>query len=231
LLKSAIKTRYPDVIRILRLIRYELAALKSDWLARLSLRQAARLRRLRKQRGIRLNIANGRSKKEGWVNLDVTPAADVCMDLRRKLPFADRSVALIFTEHFCDHINFPDMISRFLAECHRVLEPGGRARFVIHDAEGLMRACVERDKRYFEVGEQMHQTMMVAVNHLFRMNDFHQFLYDYETFAMLLSKAGFNKIKRCGYLQSECPDLVLDYVHPHREVLSMYIEAQKDGGD
>jgi predicted SAM-dependent methyltransferase len=224
---STIKSRNPDLVRIARLMMYELSSFKTDLGGRLSLGQRARIRRLRRQTGLRLNIASGASTKEGWTNVDVSSAADVRMDLRRPLPFTDNSVALIFTEHFCDHLNFSGAIQRFLAECHRVLEPGGRARFVMHDAEGLMRAHLNRDTHYFEVGEQPHETMMMSVNHLFRFNDFHQFLYDYETFALLLRQAGFACVAQCKYRESERPELVLDYVHPHRPVLSMYIEAVK----
>ena len=64
------------------------------------------------------------------------------MDIRRRLPFMDGTVRYIFTEHFCDHLGFPDVIGRFLKECHRVLEKGGVARFVVHDVIDLMRACV-----------------------------------------------------------------------------------------
>ena len=152
---------------------------------------------------------------------------DIRMDLRRRLPIPDGSASVVFCEHFCDHLNFPDEISRFLRECHRVLEPHGRARFVLYDAEGLMKACLERDTRYFEVAEEAKPTMMQAVNSLFRFNEFHQFLYDFETFEKVLGEAGFSRIQRCKYLESENPDIVLDYVLPSREVMSMYVEAVK----
>jgi hypothetical protein len=32
---------------------------------------------------------------------------------------------------------------------------------------------------------------------------------------------------RSSYCRSECPELVLDMVHPSREMMSMYIEAIK----
>lgn len=134
---------------------------------------------------------------------------------------------MIFCEHFCDHLNFPDEISRFLKECHRVLEHGGRARFVLHDASGLFRAYLQQDAKYFEIAQQVRPTMMEAINFLFRFNDFHQFLYDFETFARLLRFAGFGSVTQVKYRTSNCPALVLDSVHPSREIMSMYIEAQK----
>ena len=90
-----------------------------------------------------------------------------------------------------------------------------------------MRACVEHDRRYFKVGEEVHETDAIAVNYLMRMNDAHQFLYDFETFEYVLRRAGFGIVRRVKYLESTHTDLVLDFEHPHREMLSMYIEAEK----
>ncbi len=226
-MKQAFKRRYPDLVRILRLALLEFRIRAADIAGRLSPKQRLRLRSLRRAQGLHLNIGCGRSTKSGWTNLDVSSAADVRMDLRRRLPFTDETARYIFTEHFCDHLSFPDVIGRFCKECHRVLEKGGVARFVVHDVIGLMRACVEHDRRYFEVGEEIHDTDAIAVNYLMRMNDAHQFLYDFETFEHVLRQAGFGVVRRCKYLESTHPDLVLDFVHPHREMLSMYIEAEK----
>jgi predicted SAM-dependent methyltransferase len=226
-MKQSLKTNYPDIVRIFRLASYELESLAAHWRGRISYRQRTLIRSLRQSRGLKLNIASGRTGESGWINLDVSTGADIQMDLRRPIPLPAGSAKLIFCEHFCDHLNFPDEISRFLSECHRLLEPGGRARFVLHDAEGLLRAVLQRDTRYFEVAEQMSPTIMESVNFLFRFNDAHQFLYDYETFERLLLVAGFAQVIRCKYRQSDCQELLLDFVHPSREVMSMYIEAVK----
>ena len=226
-MKQYIKARYPDLVRIGRLMSYELSGWAVDLRGRLSPRQRQTLRTLRNATGLKLNIASGRSTHTGWINVDVSSAADIRMDLRRAMPLRDGSAALIFCEHFCDHLNYPDVISRFLSDCHRLLAPGGRARFVLHDAEGLMRAHLARDNRYFDVSEISLPTRMEAVNLLFRFNDFHQFLYDYETFERLLRLAGFARVEKASYQKSDFPELVLDQIHPSREMMSMYVEAIK----
>jgi predicted SAM-dependent methyltransferase len=227
MMKEQFKAAYPDLVRVIRLIRYELDVMLAHWRGRLSPRQRRMLRTLRRSRGLKLNIASGRTGEPSWINVDVSAAADIRTDIRRPLPLPPGSVAMIFCEHFCDHLNFPHEISRFLSECHRVLENGGRARFVLHDAVDLMRACIEHDARYFEIAQQVSPTMMEATNFLFRFNDCHQFLYDFETFERLLLLAGFAKVTRQKYRQSDCPTLVLDVIHPSREVMSMYVEAIK----
>ena len=60
---------------------------------------------------------------------------------------------------------------------------------------------------------------------MFRFNDQHQFLYNYEAFERALLVAGFAEVVRCKYRESDYPELLLDFVHPSREVMSMYIEA------
>ena len=226
-MKQYLKTNHSDIVRILRLTGYELGTLAAHWRGQFSLRQWKLLRSLRQSRGLKFNIASGRTSKSGWVNVDISPTVDIRMDLRRRIPLSAGSAAMIFCEHFCDHLNFPNEISRFLSECHRLLEPGGRARFVLHDAEGLLRAAIQRDAHYFEVAEQVWPTIMEAVNFLFRFNDAHQFLYDYQTFERLLLATGFAQVTRGKYRQSDCQELLLDFVHPSREGMSMYIDVVK----
>lgn len=228
-MKEWLRINHPDIIRIVRLIRYELECCLAQFCGKLSLRQRATLKYLRDQKRLKLNIASGGPKIDDWVCIDVLSFADIRMDLRRRLPLSNGSASLIFCEHFCDHLNFPMAISRFLAECHRVLEPGGRARFVLHDAEELLRAYLARDTHYFEVGLGQDAASMKIedVNMLFRFNDFHQFIYDHEMFKSLLRQAGFANVICCKFLQSEINELVLDQDSASREMLSMYLEAIK----
>ena len=226
-MKQRIKSFYPDKVRIARLAFYEFQSFAAHLLGRLSVRQRSLIRKLKAAKGHRINIAGGTMAFPGWINVDASPSADIRMDLRKALPFADQSVQYLFSEHFCDHLNFPDVIGRFLKDCHRILQPEGVCRFVMHDAEAMMKACVEKNDGYFQVGEIEHPTRMEAVNLIFRFNDMHQFMYDFETFSRVLLQAGFTRIKRCPYRHSDHHDLVLDYVNPHREMLSMYIEAMK----
>jgi len=59
-------------------------------------------------------------------------------DVRKKLPFQDESIAAIYSSHMLEHLYF-DQASRLLAECFRVLQPGGVLRIVVPD----LRAIVE----------------------------------------------------------------------------------------
>ena len=217
----------PDLVRLINIFRYELTSRWAVWSRRLTGGGWNVARRFRGAEKLRLNLASGGMIIPGWLSVDVGRDADVRADLRDRIPLNDNSVTLIFCEHFADHLAFPAGIRRFLSECHRVLELGGRVRFVLHDAEGLLKAYVAKDATYFEVAQEVFPTMMESVNKLFRFNGFHLFLYDFETFQKALLEAGFSAIERRNYLDSDIPELILDFKHPSREIMSMYVEALK----
>ncbi len=70
----------------------------------------------------KLNIGAGHSYIPGFTNIDISPSAEVMLDLSTdSLPFDDDSVDLIFSYHTLEHI--PDYL-RALGEIHRVLKHG-----------------------------------------------------------------------------------------------------------
>lgn len=72
---------------------------------------------------------------EGYVGVDLEPIGDgwtVQHDLRTPLPLPDGTVDRILTEDFVEHIP-ADFIADLLAECHRVLRPGGTMRIACPD--------------------------------------------------------------------------------------------------
>ena len=220
----------PDLLRIAWLARYEASSAWVDLRGRFSPRQRALLKQLRSQRGLKLHIASGPSKKEGWVNVDGAADADVQVDLRRPLPLASDSVAMMFSEHFVDHLQFPDVVGRFLGECYRILEPGGRLRIVVHDAELVARAYLKRDEEFFRIAMGGAPPLIETVNNIFRFNGFHQFIYDFEALGMVLRRAGFDAVVRSSFRGSEVPELNLDCDEPDRELQSLYVEGIKSPG-
>lgn len=226
-LKRWFREEYPDGLHILWLIRYELEALWVRLSARFSPRHRQQVRALRQARSLKINIASGPLKSPGWTNVDASPNADVRLDLRQKLPLTSGSAAMIFSEHFLDHLEYPHTARRFLAECLRILEPGGRVRFVLHDAERMCRAYVDRDVDYFRRSQEMQDTLVGTINLMFRFNGFHKFIYDFETLEKLLLEVGFSRVLRCEWKKSEVPGLAQDFDQEAREVLSMYVEAVK----
>ncbi len=54
------------------------------------------------------------------------------VNIERRLPFPDESVRFLFAEHLIEHVPFSSGLF-FLAECRRVLEPGGVLRLCFPD--------------------------------------------------------------------------------------------------
>lgn len=74
--------------------------------------------------GVRLNIGAGITYLPGYTNIDLSPKADISMDLSRdRLPFDDNSVDVVFSYHTLEHI--PNYL-HVLGEIHRVLKDLGR---------------------------------------------------------------------------------------------------------
>lgn len=90
---------------------------------------------------LKLNLACGERKREGYVNVDVS--ADVKPDLAHDLfrypwPWVDDSVEEISCEHFIEHIparcccsmNRREPFFEFFDECWRIMKPGGVMKIV-----------------------------------------------------------------------------------------------------
>ena len=72
----------------------------------------------------KLNIGAGVSYLPGFTNIDVSPRADLQLDLNNdRLPFDDDSIELIFSYHCLEHL---DNYLFALGEIHRVLQHQGR---------------------------------------------------------------------------------------------------------
>lgn len=73
----------------------------------------------------KLNLGCGQFKKDGYINLDVSPLsqADVTHDLNIfPYPFEENQFDLVEADHVLEHLSSP---FRVMAEIHRILKPGG----------------------------------------------------------------------------------------------------------
>jgi len=88
-----------------------------------------------------VNIGCGAVFHSDWINLDVEPVSSEVrrLDARRPLPFADGSVDAVYHSHVLEHLSAAEAAG-FLAECWRVLRPGGAVRVVVPDLEGIAKA-------------------------------------------------------------------------------------------
>ena len=85
-----------------------------------------------------LNIGCGRRYHADWINLDLTSrdASVVQWDITKGLPFADNALRAVYHSHVLEHLR-PGDGERLMAECFRVLAPGGVLRVVVPDLEKI----------------------------------------------------------------------------------------------
>jgi SAM-dependent methyltransferase len=98
----------------------------------------------------KVNLACGSAfvAGDGWTNLDYAAANEHVLraNLLGRLPLPDDGAALVYCSHFLEHIPRSQVVG-FLAECFRVLAPGGTLRLVLPDLENLCRAYLEHRER------------------------------------------------------------------------------------
>ncbi len=194
-------------------------------LSRRHLASVRKARQLAGATGLKLHLACGPNLKPGWLNIDLfAPRADLRLDLREPLPLADSSVAVIFSEHFVEHLAYPGEVGHLLRESLRVLQPGGLFSVGVPDTEPLLNAYAAGDEATFRTyQEHWHpswcNTPMHQVNYHFRQGTQHKYAYDFATLAQILEAAGFGPISRREF------DPNLDSAA--RRYGTLYVDARK----
>lgn len=179
-----------------------------------------------------LSIGGGYNIYPGFVNLDYRwhPGVDVTWDIQRTrkfpYPFHDETFKGIYTEHCLEHIDQAACADN-LREFMRILRPGGIVRIIVPDGE-LYIDWYNRHRRgerveIYRARELGEATPMVSINRVARRG--HQFLYDYETFAIMLRDARFTPVTRVEFRKGSDPMLLRD--SERRRIESLYLEAKK----
>lgn len=145
---------------------------------------------------LKIQVGSGPNSKPGWLNIDLDERADLHLDLREPLTLPDGCAVIVYGEHVFEHLEHPSETTRFLAQCLRVLQPGGHLSLAVPDCEAVMRAYVEGDIEFFAYGKQhWHpatcRTWMDQVNWAFRQGNEHRYAWDEETLLLTLTDAGF----------------------------------------
>ena len=220
MIKQFLKSQITDGLHSsLQYVKREIKTLLKH---RKGIRQVLKLSR---QQHLRLHIGCGPKIKKSWINIDLSPKADISLDMREPLPLLENSCSIIYSEHFLEHLDYPGHANSFLRECYRVLEPGGLFSVGVPDTEWpIAEYTGQRSEGYFGIAkERWHpewcQTEMEHINYHFRQGDDHRFAYDFKTLARALSSAGFQEIQRRDF------DPELDSLD--RKIGTLYVNASK----
>jgi predicted SAM-dependent methyltransferase len=200
-------------------------------------------------RDLLVNVGCGPHGLSDWVNIDCFPANGVtCVrDCRIALPLPSGSARGIFTEHFLEHLDYYEEAPRFLAECRRVLQPGGLLRVVVPDGAKYLNAYIDdgwtslrsfsplvswdesSENRPMSTLREIlpFRTKMEVVNFHFRQTGEHRFSYDDETLSQLLAECGFESVCQKAFRSSALPELAID--RDYRAQESLVVEARAPG--
>jgi predicted SAM-dependent methyltransferase len=173
-------------------------------------------------RPLRLHLGSAGNYLQGWVNVDlIGMESDVRWDLRSGIPFPDSSAEAVVLEHVIEHFTLRDDLE-LLAECLRVLRPGGTIRIGVPDF-GRYLESYAGDGAFIDEVRPGRPTRLLAVAEV-ALDHGHRSVWDWETLVSVLTEAGFEAARARAWGESAlepAPDSAL------REPESLYVEARK----
>lgn len=158
-----------------------------------------------------LHLGAGVAQLPGWLETDIEHGRGVAyLDATRRYPLPDASFQYVYAEHMIEHL--PRWGAEImLKECKRILKSDGVLRLTTPDLDfllGLRSAGDETSRAYIDwiattfLEGQEQATPTFVINNAVRSWG-HQFIYDFDTLAADLRRAGFGAVKRVAYGKSE----------------------------
>lgn len=152
-----------------------------------------------------LHIGAGPHRRSGWINGDITFRSEYYIDATKPLPFASGTLRFIYAEHFIEHLDL-DEGRRFLADCARVLRPGGVLRLTTPDLHKLaalyldLPVAVRRQEVLARHARHMNLAAAEVdwcryLNDKLRLGGSHRFIYDREALGRELAVVGFTAVE------------------------------------
>lgn len=175
----------------------------------------------------RINLGCGPMSSAAFINCDrrMSPGLDLCCDVTRGLPFADGSIAAIVAVHVLQDLEWAALLPA-LAECRRVLQPGGWLRVLVPDLDRAIEACRRDDPAYFHVPDRDARSIgaKLVTQAIWYGSVRTPMTWDF--IAEWLERAGFVRVRRLAFGVSDCPDPWLTSLD-NRERESLCVEARR----
>lgn len=155
----------------------------------------------------KLHLGCGNNILQDWLNSDMVPCSDkvLLLDVTKCFPFSDESFDYIFSEHLIEHITYEQGLYK-LAQCHRLLKPGGKLRVSTPNLEFLInmfrRDRTKRENDYILWAMQTFFPNVDISDPTFVLNNFvrnwgHIFVYTPRILVHSMETAGFTKVRSC----------------------------------
>lgn len=168
---------------------------------------------------MKLNLGAGGHLVPGYMSVDIGGKVDQRLNLAEMpWPWADRSATEILASHVLEH--FDRATGRvFLAECRRVLMPGGVLHLAVPDMDLFVDGHLTgqwnglsgykwKDLNFFMGGDHTETNLLQR----------HRYMYCFDSLAHVLEGLGFAWARRRGPCELDNPDYA---------ALSLYVDALK----
>lgn len=176
----------------------------------------------------KLHLGSGGKRIPGYINTDVRelPGVDIAgIEVSNLSHFANESQDAIYASHVLEHVRRPRTF-RTLLEWNRVLKPGGVLRVAV--------PCWEATVKRFEKERDYENLLNWIYGGAEHETNVHYRQFTYEGLKTLLVEAGFKRVRRYDWRQTELKD-VDDFSKaywPHMDVengllMSLNVECVK----
>ena len=184
----------------------------------------------------KLNLCCGPIKLDGFINIDISPNADMVLDLEKELlPFPDESVVVVVCMSAINYFTRKRAIE-IINDVYRVLKQGGIARFGTQDLRILAEKYLTNDCEYYfqklKDGRERFPGNTIAD----KFNEFFygfqaggkhcKYVYDFESLKALFAEAGYSHIEQKKYGESNMSEIIKIDNRPEQ---MFYLEAVKNG--
>jgi len=165
----------------------------------------------------KVNLCSGTEKISGFFNLDIALSSDLVIDLsKQNLPFPENSMDVVICISAINYFTY-DRAGEIIKEVHRVLAPGGIARFGVQDLEAIAEKYVNKDTDFFfqktphKQDRFEGQTLgdkFVAWFYGYRSGKGNcRYFYDYNSLAVHFKETGFSQVERKEFRESRLKDI------------------------
>ena len=152
---------------------------------------------------LRLHIGAGEDYLDSFINADINPLRkiDLWLDLSHRLPVPDGAIEGIYTLETLEHL-YPDELERLLAECRRVMRPGGFLRIGVPNLARGVEAYAKPEPRWFPSWPRDYRSLGGKLSNFLMCDGQHRMVFDFSLLQELLDRAGFSEIERSARAES-----------------------------
>lgn len=155
---------------------------------------------IKTKKTIFLEIGAGNKKgKNSWLTVDMTMNCDIYWDLRKGIPFPDKSITKIYSSHFLEHLSYKEG-QLFLDECLRVMVSGGEFSICVPNTalfiEKYLNSTPNPEKLLKYPPAFNNTTKIDYLNYIAYMDEQHKYMFDQENLLYILKEKGFQGVTK-----------------------------------